>query len=751
MNAAELVFRHIHERSSEVALLPPSGRASTFSDLGGLAGRTKRLLGRLGIRQGDAVLLFETLNPILYGSILGMVSMGVTVVLVEPWMPAARINHILPLADPKLFFTNLLGKAWGMRVAAVRSIPKRVLSSAILKERPLETEAISVPADTPAILTFTSGTTGSPKGVVRTHGYLIDQHRVLTTSLDRDRYEGPDLCIFPNLVLSNLADGRASILVPPRWKPGDLRRIDALPPAYQPVSLTCGPGFLLKLMTHARLPGLKSFHVGGALVDCSIFERAFTRWPEARWMHLYGSTEAEPVAMMDAAEAVRASRDRGFFQTLCLGTPVPEIDARFESDTVWVTGPHVCPAYLGSEEENLLIKKRDDRGRVWHRMGDRIQVMDGRWWYAGREDQNLKEFFFEQELYSLISSSAAFVETGKDGHMQVFCQKAGERRSLIRKAWPDIQSVTNVRIRRDRRHRSRIDRSSRHRGISMESSRWLIYLRERFPLPAHLPVVGGIAFSGAFLGSRELLSPAFWGSFAGILLFFALLRLMDEVKDYEKDKIAHPDRPLPRGLLSRREVSRVIDLMTWAMLAYGALLAVILSPVGGLTFLILTAYLRLMYREFYVGKWLERRPVLYALSHQASLVPACSFPVFLASQGWASLPDAIALSLLILGSFFGYEVSRKLDPQAHPVLRTYRSLYGAGGCFALVLGASCVSAFAAWSLGLHALTWPFLLLLLLSYALLGRGKHKPVEAAAVLSLTVHVWAVALIPIKEYFQ
>ena len=42
------------------------------------------------------------------------------------------------------------------------------------------------------------------------------------------------------------------------------------------------------------------------------------------------------------------------------------------------------------------------------------------------------------------------------------------------------------------------------------------------------------------------------------MLFFAELRLMDELKDYEKDLIAHPERPLPRGLLSREEVRAAV-------------------------------------------------------------------------------------------------------------------------------------------------------------------------------------------------
>jgi 4-hydroxybenzoate polyprenyltransferase len=44
---------------------------------------------------------------------------------------------------------------------------------------------------------------------------------------------------------------------------------------------------------------------------------------------------------------------------------------------------------------------------------------------------------------------------------------------------------------------------------------------------------------------------------------------MDEVKDLAKDRIAHPERPLPRGLLTVREVERAIFLLMGALFLTG--------------------------------------------------------------------------------------------------------------------------------------------------------------------------------------
>ena len=79
---------------------------------------------------------------------------------------------------------------------------------------------------------------------------------------------------------------------------------------------------------------------------------------------------------------------------------------------------------------------------------------------------------------------------------------------------------------------------------------WLIYSKERFPLVTYLLLVGGITLSAQLLHSSAIDWKGFGVASVALLLFFAELRLMDELKDYEKDKIAHPGRPLPRGLVS---------------------------------------------------------------------------------------------------------------------------------------------------------------------------------------------------------
>ena len=148
-------------------------------------------------------------------------------------------------------------------------------------------------------------------------------------------------------------------------------------------------------------------------------------------------------------------------------------------------------------------------------------------------------------------------------------------------------------------------------------NRWWIYQRERFPLAGHTPVIAAFSLAAVgysilergantFLGGRQLLV-AFTCSF----LFFLQLRLADEVKDFEEDRLYRPYRPVPRGLVTLRELAFV-----WMGSVLLQLLSVFWLTVRLLPLLVAVwAYQLLMSREFFHRDWLKGHPVAYMMSH----------------------------------------------------------------------------------------------------------------------------------------
>jgi len=448
----------------------PRGQA-TFGDLLDQAGRIQTALLAADIRPGDSVLLFVPPSPALFAAVIAILGLGASVLLIEPFMPIGKIEDAVAKTKPKVFLTGMIGQIWGLRVGAIRRIPRWVRIRRALEAGGRHFQIERTEPETPGVITFTTGTTGHPKGVVRTQRALIDQNRILAKALHADQHTGPDLCIFANLALANLAQGRTSILVPGKWRKRHLKQISQLPDLLRPETLASGPAFLERLLraNPKALGALKSIHVGGALTDIGLMDEVFTAAPSTPVLHVYGSSEAEPVATIDARAAVQLSKARGYHQMLALGAPVPEIASEIAPEGVWVTGDHVCRFYVGSEKENAANKKKDESGRVWHFMGDRIQTTPESWWYAGRSFQRPEDFELEQKLYSFLKSSRSFIHRDPRNERVLIGEGLLKRAADIRRTFPEVDLIREAKIYRDARHRARIDRAKSEAKSRKES------------------------------------------------------------------------------------------------------------------------------------------------------------------------------------------------------------------------------------------------------------------------------------------
>jgi len=166
------------------------------------------------------------------------------------------------------------------------------------------------------------------------------------------------------------------------------------------------------------------------------------------------------VCTVDAKISVQKSEERNFFHSLYLGQPIPEIQFENKNDGLWVTGPHVCPFYLNNQRENELNKRKDSDGRIWHFMGDRIEIdSENSWWYQGRSQLLASDFLMEQKLYQLLGHDRAFIHRSEN-RLLLVGEDFSSRLQEIKTALPEIENVFETKIIRDNRHRARIDRKA---------------------------------------------------------------------------------------------------------------------------------------------------------------------------------------------------------------------------------------------------------------------------------------------------
>ena len=227
MNCTELFFKQAKERPETIALFDFKGNKTTFKDLSRMSFLAQNELRKEGMKPGDTILLQEFPGPRLYSLVIGILSLGATAILVEPWMPIQNIEKVINEVKPKLFFSGFIGKLWGLRVKGVRNIDRWIGPSLFKKPIPSKDHFIleDVEDNIPGIITFTTGTTGDPKGVVRNQGYLVHQHRILSKVLEIDKHKGTDLCVFANFVFLNLASGRPSLIMPMKWTEKNFKKL----------------------------------------------------------------------------------------------------------------------------------------------------------------------------------------------------------------------------------------------------------------------------------------------------------------------------------------------------------------------------------------------------------------------------------------------------------------------------------------------------------------------------------------------
>ncbi|XOV68857.1 MAG: UbiA family prenyltransferase [Fluviicola sp.] len=147
--------------------------------------------------------------------------------------------------------------------------------------------------------------------------------------------------------------------------------------------------------------------------------------------------------------------------------------------------------------------------------------------------------------------------------------------------------------------------------------RFWIYQKERFPLLAHGIMIGAFTFSAVsysricrgeegFIPIGDFLI----GVFATITLFF-LVRIFDEFKDKEDDAKYRKYLPVPRGLISLKELRIIGWTVGLSQIAVIAIFQLEMLYLYG----IVLGYLLLMGVEFFVPEWLKKRQILYITSH----------------------------------------------------------------------------------------------------------------------------------------
>ncbi len=403
------------------------GDRLTFGRLRDRVDRVARGLAASGLSPGERAIVMIPMSADLYAAMLGVLQLGAVAVFVDPWVGARQIAAFSAFAEPTAYVG--VGRSHLLRLLdrRLRSIALSITSGRRLGPLPASrtlaeieglgrphsrglSEAAPVEPDDPALITFTSGSSGLPKGTNRTHRFLAAQHQALAAEFPYSDHD-IDMPMFPVFALNNLALGIPSV-VPAM----DFRRVDQVDGAaivgqmraHAVSTATASPPFFDRVVEHLKTSGdpplrLRRILTGGAPVRSEQLERWQEALPETAIEVVYGSTEAEPVAHIGAADKLAAEAEASGAAGYCVGRPSSFVRTRLapirraaldaevedlpagEIGELLVTGGHVCKDYYRNSEAVLENKWIDPSGETWHRMGDTGYFDDReRFWLVGR-------------------------------------------------------------------------------------------------------------------------------------------------------------------------------------------------------------------------------------------------------------------------------------------------------------------------------------------------------------------------------
>ena len=395
MNVADLLARQAAVRPERTAIRAGTANVS-FRELAQRAAEVGAELSALGVERGDAVLMLQPMSADLYAALFAVVGRGMVAVVPDRATLLGSVAVLCRSRQPAALVAAPKARWLRPLSPSLRRIPRRLV---LRRRRTGATRSGPVvfrdhiedcPSNAGALVTTTSGSTGSPKVVVRSHGVLLSQHRVLVDNLQPD----PDriaLSTLPMFLMATIASGITTLL-----PDVDVHRSRSVAPAalvdqiqrHDVGTLAAAPALLERLVRYCndggiRLDGLAQVFVGGAPVFPDLVDATRRAAPAADLVVVYGSSEAEPISCVSHRDI--ASEDRERMATgggLLVGRPVPEIELKIVPNGE----PHPATPRIGHFGEVVVRGEHVMGGaRSWHRTGDAAYLdAAGRLWLLGR-------------------------------------------------------------------------------------------------------------------------------------------------------------------------------------------------------------------------------------------------------------------------------------------------------------------------------------------------------------------------------
>lgn len=378
VDIVSMLARHAAERPSARCLTSGSD-ALDFATLARRSNAAANLLAAQGIGHGDRVALLSNASPEVFELLFACAKLGAILVPLNWRLSAREIAQIVADCDPALVVVE---ESHAPLLAEAGKGPRLSFEAYVaLRDAAPDGEPDGAgDPDIPALILYTSGTTGLPKGVMLSQrnlsylGRMADEVWGFTSS-------SVNLVAMPLFHIGGTAwvmqtlngGGTGVILAQP-----DVAVIIATVQRHGITKMFAVPAVLNMILNHPDAAGadfssMRVLPYGASPIPLDVLSRSMQMFPNAQFVQMYGATETSGTIVYlppEDHDVAGTPRMKG------CGKPFPDVELRIvgedgqdrapgEVGEVWVRAPLVMAGYHNLPEANASAFVQG-----WYRTGD---------------------------------------------------------------------------------------------------------------------------------------------------------------------------------------------------------------------------------------------------------------------------------------------------------------------------------------------------------------------------------------------
>ena len=386
------------------------GATLTFEEIKDRSDRLATALDQYGITKGDRVGIMLPNCPQYIIAAFAILRHGAIIVNINPSYTAREVLNVATDSGIRILVTLDALAPLALAVKDQTAIERIIITSLAEYAEPpgpaprlAGTESLAeilgshkpgvfraqISADDLAVLQYTGGTTGTPKGAMLTHGNIF-ANVVQTEAFmyrNKTRGEARYLLVIPYFhiyaftvgMMKGIWVGALQVLIP-RY---DVDQVLAALREFRPTYFPAVPTVFVSLLNHPKvkdygLDKIRTFNTGGAPCPLEVIEQ---------WERTFGRTLNEGYGLSETSPVTHTTPQLAKRKPGTIGIPVCDTDLKVvdletgdhelpigEVGELCISGPQVMKGYWQRPDESARVLRRGTDGRIWFHTGDVARI-----------------------------------------------------------------------------------------------------------------------------------------------------------------------------------------------------------------------------------------------------------------------------------------------------------------------------------------------------------------------------------------